>query len=347
MDMKCIRTDKRLCACCMEEHEVRTVQVWEKSAFKSVPVSFWAEYLYCDEADEFYADEEQIKKNDIRMKDAYRMGQGLLTSGEISGLRAKYGISQGDLCTLLGWGGKTVTRYESHQVQDRAHDTILKKLNQDPEWFIQLLTESKGAIPEEAYQKYFRTAAGLYEKNHDAYLRKAIQGMYAGFYNDVMYHGNAQLSLDKVVDVICYYSNHTQVYYLYAVKLMKLLWYADFLAYKLRGQAITGLVYQAQPLGAVPVGYDSIIHLEGVEYEEVDMGEGTGYQFHASANREYQYLSSAETAVLDQVARKLGRLTNKEIVAFMHREQAYEKTAPRDIIQYKYAESLLLPGDAS
>lgn len=28
---------------------------------------------------------------------------------------------------LLGWGGKTITRYESHQVQDKAHDTILKK----------------------------------------------------------------------------------------------------------------------------------------------------------------------------------------------------------------------------
>jgi len=35
------------------------------------------------------------------------------------------GISQSDLCLLLGWGGKTITRYESHQVQDIAHDTIL------------------------------------------------------------------------------------------------------------------------------------------------------------------------------------------------------------------------------
>ena len=40
---------------------------------------------------------------------------------------------------LLGWGGKTITRYESHQVQDKAHDTILKKIDQDPEWFLSLL----------------------------------------------------------------------------------------------------------------------------------------------------------------------------------------------------------------
>lgn len=344
MDMKCIRTDKRLCTCCMEEHEVKTVQVQKKSVFKDVSVSFWAEYLYCDAADELYADEEQLRENDIRMKDAYRMEQGLLTSGDICGIRAKYGISQSDLCALLGWGGKTITRYESHQVQDRAHDTILKKLDQDPEWFIRLLAEAKGSISAEAYQKYSGTAARLYEKNHDAYLRKAIQGMYAGFHGDEMYHGNAQLSLDKVVDVIRYYSNSPQMHYLYKVKLMKLLWYADFLAYKIRGRAITGLVYQALPMGAVPVGHDSIIHLAGVECEEVDMGDGTGYRFNASENREYQYLSDAETGILDQVVKELGRLTTNEIVAFMHREQAYQKTAPRDIIQFKYAESLLVSG---
>lgn len=41
---------------------------------------------------------------------------------------------------------------------------------------------------------------------------------------------------------------------LYKVKLIKLIWYADALSYKRRGFAITGLVYQALPMGTVPVG---------------------------------------------------------------------------------------------
>lgn len=72
-----------------------------------------------------------MQDNDIRLKDAYRRSEGLLTSTEISAIRGKYGISQNDLCVLLGWGGKTITRYESHQVQDKAHDTILKKINKE------------------------------------------------------------------------------------------------------------------------------------------------------------------------------------------------------------------------
>lgn len=54
-----------------------------------------------------------------------------------------YGISQSDLCILLGWGGKTITRYEGHQVQDKAHDTILKKIDRDSEWLLSLLSNAK------------------------------------------------------------------------------------------------------------------------------------------------------------------------------------------------------------
>lgn len=60
MDMKIIKSEKRLCTCCMEEHEVKTVLV-----------------------------EEQIQENDIHLKDAYREKEGLLTSGQIRSIREK------------------------------------------------------------------------------------------------------------------------------------------------------------------------------------------------------------------------------------------------------------------
>ena len=36
MDMKIIKSEKRLCTCCMEEHEVKTVLVEEQMTFKNV-----------------------------------------------------------------------------------------------------------------------------------------------------------------------------------------------------------------------------------------------------------------------------------------------------------------------
>ena len=340
MDMKIIKSEKKICSCCMEEHEVKTVLVMEQATFKNSTVEHEASYFFCELAEELYMDEQQMQDNDIKLKDAYRKKEGLLTSAQIIEIRAKYGISQSDLCLLLGWGGKTITRYESHQVQDKAHDTILKKIDQDPEWFISLLNGSKSNLSEESYRKYLAAATSLYEEDQDAYLRKAIEANYARFLGNQMFHGNTDLSLDKVVEVIRYFASSTKVTSLYKVKLMKLMWYADALSYKKRGFAITGLVYQALPMGAVPVGHNSIIDLKDIPCEEVDMGETNAYHFSLSENQSFPGLSKEEKDILDEVIEKLGKMSKNEIINFMHKEQAYIETAPRDIIQYKYAENL-------
>lgn len=340
MDMKIIRIEKRLCTCCMEEHEVKTVLVKDQATFKNIKVSYDAFCFYCDAAEELYMDEQQMQENDVHLKDAYRKAEGLLTSTEIIGIRAKYGITQSDLCLLLGWGGKTITRYESHQVQDKAHDTILKKLDQDPEWFLALLNDARESLSAEAYQKYFGAATALYEKDQDAYLRKAIEAVYAKFHGNRSFHGNTELSLDKVVDMIRYFAASTQITSLYKVKLMKLMWYADALSYKNRGFAITGLVYQALPMGAVPIGHNFIIDLKDVPCEEVDMGETNAYHFCLREADSFPALSEADISILDIVIEKLGKMTKSEIISFMHKEQAYVKTAPREVIQFKYSENL-------
>lgn len=342
MDMNVIYTEDRKCTSCMEEHKVKTVQVKEHTIFKNVQVDYIAEYYYCDYAEECYMDEKMMTDNDIRMKDAYRKSVGLLTSNEICDIRVKYGVTQSDLCTLLGWGGKTITRYEGCQVQDKAHDTILRKLEQDPEWFLHLLIEKNENFPQKTYERYLEIARLLYEKNQDNYLRKAIEAKYACFQSNRIYNGNTQLSLDKVVDVIRYFSNSPYMKHLYKVKLMKLLWYADALSYKQRGYAMTGLVYQALPMGAVPIAHDSILKLRGVEYEEIDMGDGTAYYFRSSSKDEDSNLSEEDKSILDSIIQKFGTMTKDEIVSFMHREEAYRETAVRDMISFQYAENLLI-----
>ena len=47
MDMKILKSEKRLCTCCMEEHEVKTVLVMDKATFKNTEVDYEA---YCHPA---------------------------------------------------------------------------------------------------------------------------------------------------------------------------------------------------------------------------------------------------------------------------------------------------------
>ena len=314
MQMNIIKSEKCLCICCMEEHDVKTVRVSEKAAFKGVRVEYEATYQYCDLAEELYLNENQLQENDVRLKDAYRKAEGLLTSSEIIAIRAKYGISQSDLCILLGWGAKTITRYEGHQVQDKAHDTILKKIDRDSEWFLELLKDAKENLPVESYQKYLNTATALYEKDRDSYLYKAIEASYAKFHGKPLLHGNTDLSLDKVIDVIRYFAASKKVTDLYKVKLMKLMWYADALAFKNRGKSITGLVYRALPMGAVPVGHNSFIDLSNVPCEEVDIGETNAYHFSLKEETEFPTLSAEEKNILDTVIEKLGKMSYAKFI---------------------------------
>jgi putative zinc finger/helix-turn-helix YgiT family protein len=324
----------------MEEHEVKTVVVIENTMFKNVRVNYLAHYMYCDETKDLYMNEQQIQENDIRLKDAYRREEGFLTSSDIKGIRDKYGISQSDLCILLGWGRKTITRYEGHQIQDKAHDTILKKIDGDSEWFITLLNESKDKLKLESYYRCLNIASKIYENSQDMYLRKAIEANYAMLDNNPLNNGNKKLSLDKVVEVIRYLASSNAVTSLYKVKLMKMLWYADALSYKKRGVAITGLVYRAMPMGAVPVGHNYIINLKNVPCEERDMGEFNSYYFSLKEELSFSTLSNDDKEIIDEVIRKLGKMSKKQIVNFMHNEQAYTETLPRDIILFKHANSL-------
>lgn len=340
--METIKIEKKLCMCCMEEHDVRTVRVSEHNEFKGVQIEYDAIYEYCEFADEYISTEEMISANDIAMKNAYRQAVGLLTTVEIGAIRAKYGISQSDLAMLLGWGGKTITRYESHHVQDIAHNTILVKLDSDPEWFIELLKAAKDRISQESYAKYMTTATALFERAQDEYLRKSIYAQYARYANDPQSTGGTLLNLDKIVDAVNYIANAAEVTGLYLVKLIKLLWYSDALSYKRSGKSMTGLVYKALPMGAVPIAYKSLVDLHGIEYEEVDFGENAGNHFVRTTHTSYPALSQTDVDVLNTVIGRFGHESKDIIVRCMHEEVAYTETAQYDVIQYKYAAELSL-----
>ena len=66
------KTERKLCPCCMEVHDVQTIKGRESIVFKGVPVEYDVEYYYCDQADETYADEQQLSGNFAALKKAYQ-----------------------------------------------------------------------------------------------------------------------------------------------------------------------------------------------------------------------------------------------------------------------------------
>jgi len=323
----------------MEEHNVDIVEVKEKEVFKGEEVEFTATYEHCSHTDEYLENEDMIKANNLSLKDAYRKKLGLLTSSEIRNIREKYGISQKDFSEILDWGKATITRYENHQVQDRAHDDILRKIDSDPKWLLDMLKRAKDRLSPKAFEKYYNSINEQFNKKKNQYRIDTIYAIYANFKDDII-KGNTELNLDKVVEAINYLAQ--KVTNLHKVKLMKMLWYSDMLNFKRHGKSITGLVYSALPMGAVPEGYDEIVLLDSVSYDIVHYGDNIGYRFKPTPGVEIKNLSDFELETIDKIISEFGNLSTQEIVDRMHDEEAYKCTSNNCVIPYSYAKHLSL-----
>ena len=330
--------NKRVVACpfCLKVHEVAVIEDNDSGVFKGEDIEYKSHYLFCEESDSYFEDEIAITENDIVLKDAYREKMGLLKSKDIIEIRNRYEISQNDLCEILKWGKKTITRYEGHQIQDKAHDMILRKISEDPSWYIELLNESRASFAEDVYRKYSEKALAIYEKCEDYYLRKLISANCSNYARNPKYTGNTHLSFSKIADVIKYYASSEEVTSLYKVKLMKMMWYADFISYKKRNHAITGLPYIALPMGAVPESHDYIIKLKGVPCEIRQINEAEAYFFHTN-EKNYPTLTNEDKEILDIVISVIGKWDTKKIVDHMHKEIAFKKTPQNCAISYDYA----------
>lgn len=336
--MEILNSEKKLCLICMQEHDVQTVMIQEENEFKGERVNFDAIYEYCENEDQLLETEELQRRNDISFKDAYRSAVGLLTSKDIASIRAALNINQKDFSMVLGCGQATIARYESHQVQDCAYNNILRRIQQDPEWFVQLLEQSKEKLTPASYEKALKAANQQYTNKLNFYVENNILAKYAQFLGDNEICGNVSLNIPKIVEMVNYLAERVPV--LLKVKLMKLLWYADNLNYKRYGSSISGLAYCAYPMGALPIGHDLIPELAGISYEFTGYDNGTGYKFIPADGITYSHISDQEIQVLETVADRFRDIRQNEIVDIMHNEVAYKETAEREVISYKYAQQL-------
>jgi putative zinc finger/helix-turn-helix YgiT family protein len=294
----------------MEEHEVNTVEVIEQETYKGVDLEFTATCEYCSNTDEYLETEDMIRANSLAVKDAYRRKVGLLTSSDIIGIREKYGISQKDFSDILDWGKATITRYENHQVQDRAHDDILRKINTDPKWLLDMINRARGRLSPKAYSKYCREANEQYSQKKSQYLIDAIHAIYADFSEETA-TGFTKLNLDKVIEVLNYLANKVSA--LHKVKLIQMLWHADVMHFKRHGKSITGLAYRSLQMGAVPEGFEQIMLLDGVSFDTVLRDENIEYGFRPAPGFAVRNLSEAEIETIDQVISEFGDLSTMQI----------------------------------
>lgn len=328
------------CPLCDKTHEVEERRRMATVTIKGDEIAYEERFYFCANAGEGENEFEtgaMANENLLNARNAYRIKHGLLTSGEIVAIRESYGLSQVDLARLLGWGEATISRYESKAIQDEAYDAMLRLVKDNPMQALEFLKKNADKFSRE---KGLAVRAKIVEKldfyGKEYLTRQAFEGEYAKFSDLSESNGFTALNIDKIEAAISYIAE--SVPNLFKVKLMKMLWYADALSFKMNGCAITGMVYRHKAMGALPVGHYSLMNLENLNIQEEESYHyDSMLHIYPAKEMDYSVLDDGEKSVLDSVITKFRDFKAKEIVDYMHEEKAYRQTRPNDIIPFTLA----------
>lgn len=330
------------CPICNKIHLLEKRRRLTRSIVKDETVDHEEIYFLCPSGD---GDENEfvsaglMDDNLLKARDAYRQKKGLLTSNEIANIRSYYGLSQSDFSALLGWGDVTVTRYESKTIQDETYDNIMRMVYENPMFALECIDKHKDRFAPEKYTKIRRCIANKVEEVGNLYLKKQeISSLYVNFAEESDLNGYRLLSIDKVANVIGYFSQFVDR--LYKVKLMKLLWYADAVFFGRYDKSMTGLIYKHMPFGALPIGYDEIISLPTIKVIEELIYDDISYRIEPNKEVSISEFTLEELSVLELVATTFKNYKSKEMIDYMHNEKAYTDTMPNQLIPYSLAKQL-------
>ncbi len=166
---------------------------------------------------------------------------------------------------------------------------------------------------------------------HNNFLNKIAQEL-------TEYNGYTELSLDKIKNLILILSKSG----ILKTKLLKEMFYVDFISYKERGCSITGLAYTKYPYGPVPSNFENILNnLEKQKYINYKIiYNDKGYEYHKIQNIEnfnLTFFSKDELKIIEKVEKYFQNFNSKQIVDFSHKEKAFLETEMFKSIDYSYA----------
>jgi len=331
-----------LCPNCETRSPVEVTVQKEIIRVRNEAIEIDAEIRRCHNCRETFAEVNQEQRNFLQAYKIYRQKHGLLQPDEIRALREQYGLGQRAFSRLFGWGDITVHRYENGGLQDETHNNELLLLK-DPTNFRLLYERNKDRLPATTRLEVETRLEALlsdtikwqFRSWAESFFGEAREDICSGFrYFDVERFENAVLYLCSNI------SNLTKT------KLNKLLWYCDFLNFRLNGRSLTGTVYVHLPYGPVPKNYECCLaYLTArkliTSEEEIIPSRGFSFEVYNPLEKpDLSMFSENEKSVFSAVVSRFGRMKARKIVDISHAQQGYVKTAPNEVISYLWAEEL-------
>jgi uncharacterized phage-associated protein/DNA-binding transcriptional regulator YiaG len=274
----------------------------------------------CTDTGEKFTTDDTDNAAFMQVTNQYRSKYGIPYTDEIAAIRSRYGVSASKMAVILGIGANQWRLYESGEVPSVSNGRMIRSIA-NPTVFLDLVEAARSELSDKEYTtiigKINAVIAQSEEYSIESYECNRIFAHSRGAEN-----GYSPVSLDRVKTIIL--TVLIECGEVFCTKMNKLLFYIDFLSYRERGIAMTGLSYRAIDFGPVPERWDKV-YSEFGEIEQVPrmVGEYEGIVLKATAPTDADLLSDSDKAIIKTVCNKFKTLSSKELSAISHKEPAW------------------------
>lgn len=263
----------------------------------------------------------------------YREKHGIPYQDEIIATRERYGISASKMSLILGFGTNQYRLYEEGEVPSESNGKMIRSA-MNPRVFQELVGASRNLLSEKEFVKISAKVEDVIEQSvdmkDDQWAERRIFRTGRGLANGFAPQSTARLRsllvyvLGKMGDT-------------FQTKMNKVLFYIDFLSYRERGMAISGLAYQAIEFGPVPQRWDRVYSgFDEVVPQSKMVKDQECTVLTTDVKADTSLFSKEELEIIDAVCKKLAGASAKIIVEMSHRESAWKK-------YYNPSQSTLIP----
>lgn len=192
----------------------------------------------------------------------YRERHGIPYQDEIVALRELYGLSAAKMSLILGFGANQYRLYEDGEVPSESNGKMIRSA-MNPRVFLDLVKSSRHQLTEKEYAKISARVQEVVDQSEQcAEEQRAVERLFRS--GRGLANGFAPVSTKRLKNLLLYVLG--QMGETYQTKMNKVLFYIDFLSYRERGMAISGLAYNALEFGPVPQRWDRVYSA----FDEVD-----------------------------------------------------------------------------
>lgn len=274
----------------------------------------------CEDTGEQFTTDEFDTAGYTQVTNQYREKYGIPYTDEIINTRERYGVSAARMSQILGIGTNQYRLYEQGEVPSVSNGRMIRTV-MNPKVMLDMVESCRNELTPHEYEKISTKVKSSIAASEDyklmLYERDRVFSVHRGIEN-----GFSQTSLSRLKNImLCVLERCQDVWF---TKMNKLLFYIDFLSYRERGFAMTGLSYRAIEFGPVPERWDRVYsEFPEVEQELQQVGEFVGSVLHSNTAPEDGVLSGDDMKIINAVCSSLGNKSSREMSNISHGEDAW------------------------